>query len=58
MTTSKTLVATSGFFMIVALATPGCATKKYARQQAGAVVGLPYGDQVLSLRLARGAARS
>ncbi|MGE5647488.1 MAG: OmpA family protein [Acidobacteriota bacterium] len=37
MTTSKTLVATSGFLLIVALATPGCATKKYARQQAGAV---------------------
>lgn len=37
MTTSKTLVGASGLLMIVALATPGCATKKYARQQAGAV---------------------
>ncbi|HEX8984906.1 MAG TPA: OmpA family protein [Bryobacteraceae bacterium] len=35
--TSKTLVGASGLLMIVALATPGCATKKYARQQAGAV---------------------
>jgi len=31
---------------------------KTDQEQAGAIVGLPYGDQVLSLRLARGAARS
>lgn len=37
MTTSKTLAGASGLFLIVALATSGCATKKYARQQAGAV---------------------
>ncbi|HVX65751.1 MAG TPA: OmpA family protein, partial [Bryobacteraceae bacterium] len=37
MNTSKTLAGAGGLLMIVALATPGCATKKYARQQAGAV---------------------
>ena len=37
MTTSKTLAGASGLFLIVALATSGCATKKFARQQAGAV---------------------
>jgi outer membrane protein OmpA-like peptidoglycan-associated protein len=37
MTTSRTLAGASGLFLIVALATSGCATKKYARQQAGAV---------------------
>ncbi len=37
MTISKTLVGASGLLMMVALATPGCATKKYVRQQAGAV---------------------
>ncbi len=37
MTASWKLTGTSGLLLIVALATPGCATKKYVRQQAGAV---------------------
>jgi outer membrane protein OmpA-like peptidoglycan-associated protein len=37
MSTSRTLLATGGFLLLVALATPGCATKKYVQQQVGTV---------------------
>lgn len=37
MTTRKTLVGVGGFLMLVALSAPGCATKKYVRQQTGTV---------------------
>lgn len=37
MTISRTLVGASGLLMLVALATPGCATKKYVRTQVGTV---------------------
>jgi outer membrane protein OmpA-like peptidoglycan-associated protein len=37
MSSSKILVGTSGLLLLIALATPGCATKKYVGQQVGTV---------------------
>ena len=37
MTTSKILMGTGGLLLLVALATPGCATKKFVRTQVGTV---------------------
>ena len=37
MLNSRTLLGTGGLLLLVALATPGCATKKYVQQEVGTV---------------------